>query len=133
MSAKRTASSSPRKGAARKRPASGRASLERLAATSDEEIDAQIAGDPDVAPALDDDWFARADPMPPRATKVPISLRVDADVLQWYRVTGPRYQSRMNEVLRAYMKHQIERTTGKSPGSRVNEGTTRHKAAARRK
>lgn len=35
--------------------------------------------------------------------KRPISLRVDADVLAWFREQGPRYQSRMNAVLRAYM------------------------------
>lgn len=36
-------------------------------------------------------------------SKKPISLRVDADVLAWFRKQGPRYQSRMNAVLRAYM------------------------------
>ena len=38
------------------------------------------------------------------AAKVPISLRVDADVLAFFREAGPRYQSRMNAVLRAYME-----------------------------
>ena len=38
-------------------------------------------------------------PPPKRA----ISLRVDQDVLDWFRARGPRYQSRMNAVLRAYM------------------------------
>ena len=35
--------------------------------------------------------------------KQPISLRVDEDVLSWFKQQGPRYQSRMNAVLRAYM------------------------------
>jgi uncharacterized protein (DUF4415 family) len=35
--------------------------------------------------------------------KQPISLRVDEDVLEWFKAQGPRYQSRMNAVLRAYM------------------------------
>ena len=35
--------------------------------------------------------------------KIPISLRVDADVLEWFKAGGPRYQSRINAVLRAYM------------------------------
>lgn len=35
--------------------------------------------------------------------KQPISLRVDEDVLNWFKQQGPRYQSRMNAVLRAYM------------------------------
>ncbi|MGH9383771.1 MAG: BrnA antitoxin family protein [Vicinamibacterales bacterium] len=37
------------------------------------------------------------------AAKQPISLRVDADVLQWFKTQGPRYQSRINAVLRSYM------------------------------
>jgi uncharacterized protein (DUF4415 family) len=40
-------------------------------------------------------------PAPKRA----ISLRVDEDVLEWFRKTGPRYQTRMNAVLRSYMAH----------------------------
>ena len=35
--------------------------------------------------------------------KQAISLRVDEDVLAWFRDHGPRYQSRMNAVLRSYM------------------------------
>ncbi len=35
--------------------------------------------------------------------KKPISLRVDKDVLEWFKKQGPLYQSRMNAVLRAYM------------------------------
>lgn len=37
--------------------------------------------------------------VPPKAS---ISLRVDADVLEWFRSTGAGYQSRMNAVLRAF-------------------------------
>lgn len=37
------------------------------------------------------------------APKEPISLRVDADVLKWFKAQGPRYQSRINAVLRSYM------------------------------
>ncbi len=34
-----------------------------------------------------------------------LSLRIDPDVLEWFRTRGPRYQTRMNAVLRAYMEH----------------------------
>ena len=37
--------------------------------------------------------------VPPKAS---ISLRVDADVLDWFRAGGTGYQSRMNAVLRAF-------------------------------
>jgi uncharacterized protein (DUF4415 family) len=33
-----------------------------------------------------------------------ISLRLDEDVLEWFRRSGPRYQTRMNAVLRMYVK-----------------------------
>ena len=34
--------------------------------------------------------------------KEQIALRVDEDVLEWYRAQGPGWQTRMNAVLRAY-------------------------------
>lgn len=43
-----------------------------------------------------------------------ISLRVDPDVLDWFRAQGPRYQSRMNAVLRTYMT-QMRAHTKKRP------------------
>jgi uncharacterized protein (DUF4415 family) len=58
---------------------------------------------PEDLPELPDNFWADAVPVIPVA-KVPISLRVDPDVLQWFRDEGPRYQSRMNAVLRMYMQ-----------------------------
>jgi uncharacterized protein (DUF4415 family) len=52
---------------------------------------------------LPSDFWDHAELVIPQA-KVPISLRVDGDVLEWFRDTGPRYQSRMNAVLRSYMQ-----------------------------
>ena len=40
--------------------------------------------------------------------KRPISLRIDTDVLQWFKAQGPRYQSRMNAVLRSFMAQRRE-------------------------
>lgn len=37
-------------------------------------------------------------------SKTPISLRVDAEVLDWFKSQGPGYQTRMNAVLRHFMK-----------------------------
>jgi len=45
--------------------------------------------------------------------KQPISLRVDTDVLQWFKKQGPRYQSRMNAVLRSFM---AQRRSGRKAG-----------------
>jgi uncharacterized protein (DUF4415 family) len=38
-------------------------------------------------------------PVPPKAS---ISLRLDQDVLDWFKAQGPGYQTRMNSVLRAF-------------------------------
>lgn len=38
-------------------------------------------------------------PVPPKAS---IALRIDADVLEWFKAQGPGYQTRMNAVLRAF-------------------------------
>lgn len=35
--------------------------------------------------------------------KIPISLRIDGDVLAWYKAQPGRYQKRINQVLRQYM------------------------------
>jgi uncharacterized protein (DUF4415 family) len=43
----------------------------------------------------------------PIPKKVLLSLRIDADVIEWFRAQGEGYQSRMNALLRAYMEaHQ---------------------------
>ena len=38
----------------------------------------------------------------PVTPKSSIALRVDADVLEWFRSQGPGYQPRINAVLRAF-------------------------------
>lgn len=40
--------------------------------------------------------------LPATPRKAAISLRLDADVLEWFRTRGPGYQTRINAVLRAY-------------------------------
>lgn len=39
------------------------------------------------------------EPIPPKAS---IALRLDADVLEWFKSQGPGYQTRINAVLRAF-------------------------------
>lgn len=73
---------------------------------SDDDIRAGIAADPDSAPELDAAWFARAQVREPRSPKRAISFRVDPDVLEYFRSESLQYQSRMHEVLRAYVDHQ---------------------------
>jgi uncharacterized protein (DUF4415 family) len=43
-------------------------------------------------------------PVPP---KEQITLRLDADVLQWFRARGAGYQTQINALLRAYMNEHL--------------------------
>ncbi len=81
-------------------PSQGRAKLAKLRRLTDAEI---ARSSPEELRELPKDFWDNAVPVLPTA-KIPISLRVDADVLEFFRETGPRYQSRMNAVLRSYME-----------------------------
>ena len=79
-------------------PSRGRADLDRLRNASEEEI--ARTSPPELTDLPADFWDdVVVVPAPKRA----ISLRVDQDVLDWFRSGGPRYQTRMNAVLRAYV------------------------------
>ncbi len=110
MSAKRTAKSSlPRKQSA-SLAAHGHADLAKLRGVTDEEIDRTS---PDELRDLPGNFWDEAVPVLPPA-KVPISLRIDADVLEFFRESGPKYQSRMNAVLRSFMERTSKVTRPKS-------------------
>ena len=95
-------------------------SFEEIEAEFGEEvaINVGIARDPD-APELDEDWFRRARPAAEvvphiverwrrtrgkqkAPTKESISIRLDADILAYYRASGRGWQGRINETLRKY-------------------------------
>jgi uncharacterized protein (DUF4415 family) len=82
----------------------------RFDAMTDEDIGSQIRDDPDVAPELDDEWFATATLVMPRP-KEQISIRLDRDVLEHFR-RYPRYQTRINAILRAAMEHEKKTKAG---------------------
>ena len=59
------------------------------------------------APPGTPEMFARAivrKGLKPVPRKSLLSLRIDSDVLEWFRAKGRGYQSRMNALLRAYME-----------------------------
>ena len=69
----------------------------RLAALPDKNIDLT-----DIPATHGVDW-KRPGLLIPAENKRQITLRIDADVLAFFKTTGRRYQTRMNEVLRSYM------------------------------
>jgi uncharacterized protein (DUF4415 family) len=75
---------------------------ERLDAMTDEEIDTS------EIPPLDEEFFANATLRLPEA-KAAVMIRLDADVLDWFRSQGKGYQTRINTVLRRYVNAQRKR------------------------
>lgn len=73
-------------------------------ALTDEEIEAAVRSDPDAPPIVDAGWFAGATLVMPKP-KAQISIRLDTDVLEHFR-KYPRYQTRINAILRAVMEHE---------------------------
>ncbi len=98
--------------------AKAREALEAMTDDEDRAITAAALTDPDALP-LDEAYLARMRPASaadaadikrrlrgrPRAQapKHLVSLRLDPDVVERFRATGPGWQSRINEVLRQHL------------------------------
>jgi uncharacterized protein (DUF4415 family) len=78
--------------------------LNQLDAMSEEDIEMAAQSDPDTL-LLEDCDMASLQVVMPKA-KQSISLRVDPDVLSFFKSYGKGYQTRMNAVLRAFMNAQ---------------------------
>lgn len=73
--------------------------LAKIDALKDDEIDYS-----DI-PALGDEFFEKISvPFPPPKTQ--LTIRLDADVLDWLKTQGRGYQTRINRILRAAMESQ---------------------------
>ncbi len=88
----------------------GRTDWARFDKLTDADIEKAIASDPDWDEFKDIDWSDAVLVLPPR--KKAISIRVDEDVLDFFKREGEGYQRRMNAVLRSYRGLWI-------PGSRL--------------
>jgi len=88
------------------RPARRRTDWDRIRAMTEAEIEAAAASDPDALPLDEAFWRTARVAVPPRVRKKHTGLRVDEDVLAWFRAQGAGYQTRMNAVLRAYVEAQ---------------------------
>jgi uncharacterized protein (DUF4415 family) len=95
-----------------KKPATSRKSRtdwKRVDALQDRTID--FSDTPELTPEM----FSRAIvrrglKLMPR--KRQLTIRLDSDVFEWYRRQGPGYQTRINALLRAYMRERERAVTG---------------------
>ena len=78
----------------------GRADLERLRRMSDVEI---ARTSPSELRDMPNNFWQGARVVTP-VSKQAISIRLDEDVIDWFRATGPKYQTRINAVLRSYVE-----------------------------
>jgi uncharacterized protein (DUF4415 family) len=84
-----------------------RTDWKRVGALKDQEID--FSDTPELTPAM----FARAvvrRGLKPVPRKRQLTIRVDSDVLEWYKKQGQGYQTRINALLRAYMQERLRRS-----------------------
>jgi uncharacterized protein (DUF4415 family) len=71
-----------------------------------DEFDALTDDDIDFsdAPEWTDENWARAVMFSPKPIKEPVTIRLDADVLEYFKRPGAGYQTRINAVLRLWIK-----------------------------
>lgn len=66
-------------------------------------------------------WLIAGDPIEPAKTRV--TMCMDTDMVRWFRKLGPRYQTRMNAILRMYyhgvVSGEIEIAEPAAPEPRV--------------
>ncbi|CAB1065158.1 hypothetical protein D1BOALGB6SA_9955 [Olavius sp. associated proteobacterium Delta 1] len=60
-------------------------------------------------PPLNEEFFKDGKLRLPKAKSL-ISIRIDPDVLEWFKSQGAGYQTRINAVLRMYMKAQAHKS-----------------------
>lgn len=82
-----------------------RTDWERLRRMTDEDIEKATHEDPDT-PLLDEAWLRTARLVIPSSEKKQISIRLDEDILDYFRSQGRGYQTRINDVLKAYVLTQ---------------------------
>lgn len=72
---------------------------------SDAEVERRARSDPDNPPTEAAFWRKAKLVLPGK--KIPTTVRLDPDVLAWFKAEGKGYQTRINAVLRSYMKAHL--------------------------
>lgn len=85
-------------------PMNSKTDWARLNAMTDTDIEQAVADDPDSF-IPDASWWDKAQVVMPK-TKETITLRLDPEVIAWFRLSGKGYQTRINAVLQAFVKAQ---------------------------
>lgn len=57
-----------------------------------------------------------------RPIKQPVTIRLDADVIAWFKKTAPQYQTAVNAVLREYMERNAANDEGPQQERKKRQG-----------
>jgi len=74
----------------------------RVDAMADEDID--LSDCPEITPEQFARSVVRRGGLPSAKHKDQVTLRIDSDVLEWFKQQGRGYQTQINRLLRAYME-----------------------------
>ena len=81
-----------------------RTDWKRIDRLSDADIAQAIKNDPGTF-APGEEWIRRTGVLRPTQPKQRLTVRFDADMVNWFKRQGRGYQTRMNAILRAYFEH----------------------------
>ena len=87
---------------ARRARGESRTDLARVRAKTAADVEDEISNDPNFKDERED-WYATAMAVMPTPKKL-LSLRLDTEVVDWFRQQGPGYPTRINAVLRAFVQ-----------------------------
>lgn len=85
----------------------GRIDRNRVERMSPEEINLTALADADNLPATDEELAAGELVFPTDRRKVPTYIRFDPEILEFFRREGPGYQTRINDILRRYVRGEL--------------------------
>jgi uncharacterized protein (DUF4415 family) len=104
-------------------PLKGKTDWKRLDRQTSAQVEDIAASDREGAPMSDAEW-ARAEIVRPE--KVAVGIKLDSDVLDWFKDQGKGYQTRINGVLRRF--YEVHQTSGGLDGRhRDQSGEIRQK------
>jgi uncharacterized protein (DUF4415 family) len=92
--------------AAKRARGESRTDRARILAKTESELERDIASDSDWRD-VPRNWAESAEAVMPQPKQL-LSLRLDQDVVRWFRDQGPGYQTRINAVLRVFMQEQTK-------------------------
>jgi uncharacterized protein (DUF4415 family) len=82
----------------------GKTDWERVKSMSEEEIQRGAEADPDSPPWTEEELANARLVLPSGGPKVPVSIRLDPEIVDYFKEQGSGYQSRINAVLLAYVR-----------------------------